>query len=211
MKLIYAVGVSSLVFASMVALSRAAGGPPVVDVNIVGSDASIQLDTTTPLNTIIGNEVESHVTNDTNNPVPTRDVENPARTPFQASAPIALDPPFAGVFGTPLYEVPAGKRAVVEYASVRCSSPAGNPMTQAVVQVTELLEGGGSISRSFEIPIAFQGTDAFSGPLYIGGLGMRLYSDRGPSGGGITAGASRASGSGSGSCSFAISGHLVTL
>ncbi len=141
---------------------------------------------------------------------PMRDVENPARTPFQASGTIDFSPPFAGVFGSPLFDVPAGRRAVIEYASVRCFSAAGNPIVSAVIQVTELT-GGGSISRSFQIPITFQGTDAFSGPLYIGGLTTRLYSDRGLSGGGVTIGASRASGSGSGSCAFAISGHTIAI
>jgi hypothetical protein len=142
---------------------------------------------------------------------PMRDVENPARTPFQASGSVTFDTPFAGIFGTPLYEVPTGRRAVIEYVSVRCSSPAGNPMVSAVIQVTELTGGGGSIARSFQIPITFQGTDAFSGPLYIGGLTTRLYSDRGLSGGGVTMGASRANGSGSGNCSFAISGHTIAI
>jgi hypothetical protein len=142
---------------------------------------------------------------------PVRDVENPARTPFQSSTTITMDPPFAGVFGTPLFEVPVGRRAVIEYATARCSSPSGNPIVQVVVQVTELLSGGGSISRSFQIPVGFQGVDAFSGPLYIGGLTVRLYSDRGAAGGGVTAGASRSSGSGNASCTVTISGHTIAI
>ena len=141
---------------------------------------------------------------------PVRDVENPARSSFQASAIITMDPPFAGVFGTPLYDVPNGMRAVIEFASARCSSPSGNPIVQVVVQVAELTSGGGSIARNFEVPISYQGTDAFSGPLYVGALTTRLYADR-TIGGGVTAGASRASGSGNGNCSVAISGYLVAL
>jgi hypothetical protein len=141
---------------------------------------------------------------------PMRDVENPARTSFQASATVVLDPPFAGVFGTPLFDVPAGRRAVIEHVSARCSSPSGSPIVQAVVGVTELTPLG-SNTRSFQVPLAFQGSDPFVGPLYIGSLTTRLYSDRGSAGGGVTAGAGRANGTGSGSCNFTISGHTIGL
>lgn len=142
---------------------------------------------------------------------PVRDVENPARTAFQTNGTINISVGFAGVLNSPIYEVPAGTRAVIEFISARCNSPSGNPIVQVQLGVTELTSGGGSTTRSFQVPVQFQGTDPFSGPLYIGGLVTRLYSDRGLSGGGVTGGVIRANGTGTGACFFTLSGHLISL
>lgn len=144
---------------------------------------------------------------------PVRDVENPARTPFQGSGNVTVDPGFGGVFGTTVADVPEGERLVIEHVSVSCTSASGNPVTSASLAVTQRTSPSSSISRSFQIPIRYQGNSSFGGDTYVGSLTTRFYADRGfsSSGGGVSGGVLRATGSGSSSCFFAISGHTVAL
>jgi hypothetical protein len=137
--------------------------------------------------------------------------DNPARNPFAASETVTVGASFAGVFNTPIADVPEGRRLVIEYVSVRCFSPAGNPIVETLVGVTETLDNG-STTRSFEVPVRYQGDSPFGGPTYVGALATRLYSDPGGlSGGGVTAGVQRENGTGEAACTFAISGHTISV
>jgi hypothetical protein len=143
-------------------------------------------------------------------PAIVRDVENPALSPFTASATLTISPGYAGAFGSPLAEVPDGMRLVIEHVSVICRNTVSNPIVSASISVTERTSIG-SVSRPFQVPLGYQGNASIGGYTYVGSLSTRLYSDRGISGGGVTMGADRTSGDGTGSCSFAISGHTISL
>jgi len=144
---------------------------------------------------------------------PVKDVENPALTPFQSSGTVTIDPGFGGVFGTPVASIEEGQRLVVEHVSANCNSPSGNAVTSVSVGITMLTSPSSSVSRTFQIPIRYQGTASFGGPTYVGSLATRLYADRGlgSSGVGVTGGVLRETGTGSSSCFISISGHTVTL
>jgi hypothetical protein len=141
---------------------------------------------------------------------PVRDVENPARTPFASSGTVTVDPGFAGVFGTPIADVPANKRLVVEYVSVTCSTPAGNEPNQVSVGATLAVSGGGTITRSYQIPIQPQG-DPASPTRFVGGLQTTLYADRQIGGGGVSGNVLRETGTGTTTCSFSLNGHLISI
>lgn len=143
--------------------------------------------------------------------VDVRRLDNPALTAFQSSGTVNVTEGFVGVFGPPIAEVPEGTRLVVEYASVLCDTPAGNSVGSASLSVTERTSSGGTISRSFQIPLNDQGAGGFSDSNFVGGLSTRLYADRGLGGIGVSGGVLRASGSGDTNCFFSISGHTVPL
>lgn len=142
---------------------------------------------------------------------PVRDVENPARTPFWANATINISVGFGGVLNSPIATLDPGERLVLEQVSVRCTSPAGNGIVRVLIGVTEATGPSSWTTRSFEIPIQFQGTDPFSGPTYVGGISSRIYSDPIPIGASVVGGVIRATGTGSGFCTFALSGYTLTI
>jgi hypothetical protein len=143
---------------------------------------------------------------------PVRDVENPARTPFWASDTIDIAPGFAGVLNSPIATIPDDQRLVIEQVSMRCHSPSGNPIIHTDIRVTERLGGGSSRSHALQVPIDFQGTDPFNGPIYVGQISSRIYSDAGLSGSSsVSAGVIRASGTGTGVCFVTISGYTISL
>ena len=141
---------------------------------------------------------------------PVRDVENPARTPFAASGTVTVGPGFAGVFGTPIADVPQNTRLVVDYVSVSCSSPVGNAPTLVSVGATLASSGGGTITRNYQIPIQPQGNLA-SPTTFAGCLQTTLYADRQIGGGGVSGNVLRETGSGTTTCSFTLNGHLISL
>lgn len=134
---------------------------------------------------------------------PIRDVENPARTRFMDSGSVSMDAGIAGAFGD-IATVPAGKRLVIEQASVRCSQDAGNILTARIV-VTHV-NGGASASINFDIPVRYQGLDPFDGRIFVGSMMTRLYADAGTT---VKGWATRDGGAGTARCGFAISGHTI--
>lgn len=139
---------------------------------------------------------------------PVRDVENPARTPYASSGTTTVDPGFVGVFGTPIATVPTGKRLVVEFASVSCTTDSGNPVTVTSLGIVQRVSTG-TITRNFQIPIQSQGSGAF-GAVYVGALATRLYADPGLSDVGVITSVQRTNGTGTTNCSFSVSGHTIT-
>ena len=75
---------------------------------------------------------------------PMRDVENPARTPVRVLTSVNVAAMFGGSFGNPIYQVPAGKRLVIDFLSFRCTSI--DPIDSASLAVSEAT-GGGSARR----------------------------------------------------------------
>lgn len=134
---------------------------------------------------------------------PIRDVENPARTRFMDSGSVVLTPGMAGATGD-IASVPAGKRLVIEQASVRCWQEAGNIITTRIV-VTHV-NGTLSTSINFDIPVRYQGEDLFDGRIFVGSMMTRLYADAGTT---VRGWATRDSGVETARCAFAISGHTI--
>jgi len=71
-----------------------------------------------------------HVDSTANNPLPVHDPATPARTPIQLTFQITVEDGVSG--GNGLYNVPAGKRLVIEYASASGSSLLGDTLTYSV-------------------------------------------------------------------------------
>jgi hypothetical protein len=74
------------------------------------------------------------VTNTPANPVPVRNVDEGSRQPFQRPFSVNLAPTES--FGEATFTVPAGKRIVVEYASLRASLPPGQTVFVNIVTTT---------------------------------------------------------------------------
>lgn len=143
---------------------------------------------------------------------PVRDVENPARSPFWATLTLTINPGFVGFLNNPFATVPAGRRLVLEHASVRCSGPQNNPMTRATLNVTQRIDANNAQLRPFEIPLSPQGDDPFVGPTYAGSLATRIYSDAGLNNtSGVRIDGLRANGVGTTTCTFSISGHTIVI
>jgi hypothetical protein len=69
-------------------------------------------------------------------PVPVRDVDNPARQPFQTSTSSLTNAFNAQGFGLTLTTVPAGKRLVIEFVSAACSPTGGGGVVPNPLRVT---------------------------------------------------------------------------
>lgn len=130
-----------------------------------------------------------------------RDVENPARTPFVVNASVDFKPD--GTI-TELGEVPAGKRAVIEFISMLCGTVP--PDTIAVVQFFFPLSN--SFIRYF-LPIAKQGNPGdFPQQSWVAGQLVRIYADAGPIS--ISVGHSSQN-PGTSGCEVSISGHTIDV
>jgi len=149
-------------------------------------------------NTVKFDSVNNTVKIDPATPVVVRDVDNPARQPFQASvSPVAVTAGnTAFVFMT---QVPVGKRLVIEQVTSQ-----GSVLSGAAVQmqiVTDL--GGGETSHA--LVFTRQGTDGVS-DYFAASQVTRLYADPNSP---ITIQAQGINGGGT--FSFSISGYLVNL
>jgi hypothetical protein len=135
-------------------------------------------------------------------PLPVRDVDNPARQPVQADA--FCDGTGATGCFTRIFEVPPGKRLVIEYASMQAGIPAG----QVALFEIQTLAGGASSSVQHSFPLSAPSVSGFGGGLTAVGQQVRVYADPGISVGvagrrNIVAGDAR--------FNFTISGYLVDV
>jgi len=142
---------------------------------------------------------------------PTRDVENPARTPFQASETLTLTQGIGASFNTTIADVPVNTRLVVEYASVQCTGPSASGPAAVSLAITQRTGPSSFSSLGFQLPVRNQGTSAFGDSIYVAGTPVRLYADRGTSGGGVAAGVLRRGATGTTTCIFTISGHTINI
>ena len=141
---------------------------------------------------------------------PVRDVENPARSPLAASGSVEVRDGFTGSFNTTLVTLDADQRYVLEFASVRCTTPSGNAPTTVSLGIVEST-GSGFTTRPFEIPVRFQGTTAGGTATYVGALATRLYADSGPTGSAVRGNVAREESTGETRCNFNLSGHTIDL
>ena len=144
-------------------------------------------------------------------PVDVHNLDNPAFSAFAAQVNVQMDPPFAGTFGTPLADPPPGTLLVIEFLGVQCTVPAGQVMNNAVVAVTNSVNGNGFMGSPFPIPLNHQGTDPLGKEVFVGALSVRMYDVSTPGPGSVNVGAARSNGTGVATCIFTLQGHLVPL
>jgi hypothetical protein len=119
---------------------------------------------------------------------PMRDVENPDRSPYQETASFTLDPPFVNGFGN--FSTPIGKRYIIEYVSITCSSPDNfDSFPQVYLGVRKIISS--SVTSGTSVPLMSlvrTGGAAFGGSAFFGGMKLKAYSDWDPFAAGGTGG-----------------------
>ena len=153
----------------------------------------------------------------TNYSTPMRDVENPDRAPYQEAASFTLDPPFVNGFAN--FATPTGKRFVIEYVSISCSSPDNfDSFPQIYLNVRKIVSASQTARISVPLmPLQRAGTAALGGSAYFGGMYLKAYSDWDPFASGGTGGQAIAlnvfhtSASVRASCLATITGHTLNL
>jgi hypothetical protein len=176
---------------------------PVAQV-FVTNDAANPVPTAAQGTTTVGGTVSAQQSGvwkvDVNGTTLVRDVDQAARNRYnggqllssiQDGADSSCASGFAGVF-----EVPAGKRLVIEYVSGTASALAGQPLTMSLG-----LPGGVLIYSFLPSKWAGDGTRDF----FVLSQATRLYADSGP----LTVCASRVGTNGSAPFNLTVSGHLV--
>lgn len=142
---------------------------------------------------------------DTASPVPVRDVDNPARQPFDGSISVLIRDGFDfGFVELDTSAVPAGKRLVIEHVSAFTSLPSG----QKVVSILLRTLGHGEAWLGADFRATTHGFDRF-----ITSQPVRLYADSGATVGRapVSALIVRDGDAGSGQLFVSISGYLVDV
>ena len=148
------------------------------------------------------------VVNTDSRPVPVREVGDPARqaVQVQSACVIASFQPFLGCTPADHYTVPAGKRLVIEYASLKAFLPPG----QAAVMGIETILNNEPVKHSLPQTPAVVTTNPLLGDgslnVVTTGQQMRIYGD-----GSVTVKAERTGDTGSATFIFTISGYLVDV
>jgi hypothetical protein len=125
---------------------------------------------------------------------------NDAVEPVQARANLIVPPGSHGQ-GLVLYNVPAGKRLVIEYGNAFCTLPAGQAIT---LEFETGLNGSSAIHHLQSSPPAPFG----SNPSTAASQAVRLYADPGTQ---LTSFVVRTDTSGTASCVVQLSGYLAAL
>jgi hypothetical protein len=155
-----------------------------------------------------GNQSQLNV-NVVNTPLPVRDVENPARQPFNAVKQFSfffdVDSGFVP-FGE---SVPPDKQAVLEYVTAECRLPSGQ---RPSLQITQVAPSPTSVTEIANPILIYQATVPF-GPaathdIYHSSDPVRLYL---PPGTQIHLRAERNPATGIGLCTVYISGYLINM
>ena len=144
------------------------------------------------------------VNNTDSNPVPVRDVENPARQPFQQE--LFLSTPDGLLGATEQFTVPSGKRLVIEFVSFSMTWPGGQVTTRAFINVCNA--SGNSCPASSYLPASFQATEFGGSEFFVASSPTRLYADPGTV---VSAAVRRNVTAGEGLATVAISGYLVDV
>lgn len=150
---------------------------------------------------ILGTPVPVTVGNLPAAPVPVRDVDNPARQPFQVQGEGAFA--FSTTFSTTVFTVPANKRLVIQFASALVNVPVGQKVRLRVGK----LGGGGAAF----LVATLQGTFtpiATPADFYTASQPMLLYAEAGDF---ITVTAIRDSTTGNGAADFWVTGYLIDV
>jgi len=113
-----------------------------------------------------------------NTPLPTRDVDNPARQPIQVFASQSI---VSSVASAVVFTVPPGKRLVVEHFSSEVGVPTGTVVNAYGLAVTDPAQPGFASFEHF-VPPAFHSPCAncvAGSDLWVTSQPIRLYVDAG--------------------------------
>jgi hypothetical protein len=163
-------------------------------------------------NTVKFDAVNNTVKIDSNMPVLVRDVDNPARQPYQIGKSISLTDGQAAT--TFFLDIPAGKVFVVEYVAVNGCVPVGQTLQIAEIGITGPGQSNGvdgPFTQFYAIDVGPRGTSPFAcGDQFAGGQTVRLFAQ--PGVGTVRLFVQRNSTAGStGFIIFGLSGYLVNL
>jgi hypothetical protein len=155
-----------------------------------------------PTNVNVVNTPNVNVVNTTASPVPVRDVDNPARQPFEAQVMGGFADGASTTGEISIATVPAGKRLVIEYVSVFGAMLTGQKMVSVEIDFRV------SVNGNYHHEVEPQGSNA-DGTLdyFIASALVRSYVNPGP----ISCFAERNSfaGANPNSVTFTISGYFV--
>ena len=146
-----------------------------------------------------------------NTPLPVRDVDNPASQPFQISGLTTIGP-FDTSSTIELFTVPAGKRLVIEYATVYAGAGEGNKMVAFIsTKLITTPDPNDSPFVAHSLLMTEQGT--INDPVtFAASQPMRVYADPGTKVLGIVARtADAADGTSTLSATITISGYFINL
>jgi len=107
---------------------------------------------------------------------PMRDVENPDRAPFMASASGNLEAPF--VNGFLFFPTAAGRRYFLDYVSLNCTTPnAGDVFTQVLLGTRQNITNGSIGYVAPAIVLERRGPAPFGGTIWSGTASVKMFSD----------------------------------
>ena len=164
----------------------------------VSVDGTLKIDSQN--NTIKIDGANNMVKIDGTSPIPVRDVDNPARQPFQTNLQFFLQD---GSFGDQQsFAVPANKRLVIEYISADSGVPVGQLARIGVYT---------SLNNLFTLHYVVTnrlGTVGNGDDEFVAGQPTTIYADPGTQ---VFVGFTKNAGQGFANCSITLSGHLVNL
>lgn len=141
---------------------------------------------------------------------PMRNIDNPDRQPYQESVFVTIAPPYVNNFA--FFPTPAGKRVVVEWVSLGCSSTSASDVFPQV-QLNVTRSAGNLVPMSLA-PMTRTGSGVFLGNVSIGQTALKAYSEPqagAPDGGsGMYLNIFHAESAQTAYCTATIVGHLVT-
>ncbi|RTL43878.1 MAG: hypothetical protein EKK53_09260 [Burkholderiales bacterium] len=107
---------------------------------------------------------------------PMRNVDNPDRQPYQETASISISPPF--VNGFMFFPTPAGKRVVLEWAGVNCSSTSSADVFPLIY--LNVTRANGSQNNMALAPMLRTGSNVFINNVSLGQTVLKAYSESVP-------------------------------
>jgi hypothetical protein len=107
---------------------------------------------------------------------PMRDVENPDRSAFMASANGTLDAPF--VNGFLFFATPAGRRYFIDYVTLNCTTPnVGDGFSQVLLGTRQNVTNGSIGYVAPAIVMERRGPAPFGGYIWSGTANVKMFSD----------------------------------
>lgn len=145
---------------------------------------------------------------------PVRDVDNPDRQPYQERGSVTISPGIVNGFIN--FPTPTGKRYVIEFVSVQCTtSSATDTFPQVLLTVTKITSPSSTFSFGTNVvSLEKRGPAFFGGDVHAGSANVKMYSDYSPftagGGNGISFNIFHSDASVSASCVGVVTGHTIT-
>lgn len=141
---------------------------------------------------------------------PMRNVDNPDRQIYQETVSVNIQPPFVNGFA--FFPTPAGKRVVLEWVSLNCSSASTTDVFPVIF--LNVTRSSGQQTSMALAPMVRTGANIFIGNVSLGQTPLKAYSEPVPNvadgGNGIYLNIFHSESSQNASCNATLTGHLVT-